>query len=516
MKRLAVLLAAAHFLWLLAHFSPATMSPDANGYVVQARALAEHGTTAVHPEHPAQFVGMHWIETSDGTFRSRYPPGLPTLMAAGWLVGGPTAALLVNPLLASGTVLLVFFLARRYAPDPVAFLAEAAMAAAPLANEHALAADAHTATTFLLLAGLVATLHADDDPRYAALAGLLLGCVPAFRYPETLAAAAVALWLVTRQKHRAWPALVPLGALLAYHAAVYGSPWSTGYALWGEQGSFAWGYARGQLLPYLEGLAHQLGLFFALGAAGMLGMAATRDRRSEGLLLLAMTLPLLVLYAAYYFGTPQENQRFYLPLYPAFLAGGAWLLGRIPGRPGAVVTVAVAVLALTPAFARTTQVLDHAGRSLKAAADLRRLAQQHVPRGAVLVADRDLAASLDATGEWLLVDEDLLLGREAQDGVGFGPDPSGGASPVRHAGGRSRAWRERYGSLPPAERPARVRQDLEGRPLYWLTLGRAPGQPVARAEAPLMMACGRPPQPGHAPVVELVRLQAGGPVGGNP
>ena len=72
-RRAAALLALALFTWLLAHFAPATMSPDANGYVVQARLLATEGRTSLAVDSPAQFVGMHWLETAPGVFHSRYP-----------------------------------------------------------------------------------------------------------------------------------------------------------------------------------------------------------------------------------------------------------------------------------------------------------------------------------------------------------------------------------------------------------------------------------------------------------
>ncbi|MBI4623863.1 MAG: hypothetical protein HY736_11695 [Verrucomicrobia bacterium] len=112
---LAIVLAVVHFAWLRFHSAPAIMSPDANGYVVQARLLAEAGRTWFAAESSAQYIGMHWLETTDGVFHSRYPAGLPLLFAAAWKLGGLDAALLVNPLLASATVLLVFFLARRLA-----------------------------------------------------------------------------------------------------------------------------------------------------------------------------------------------------------------------------------------------------------------------------------------------------------------------------------------------------------------------------------------------------------------
>ena len=110
----ALVLAAAHLAWLAAHLAPAIMSPDANGYVVQARLIADTGRTSFVAASPVQFVGMHWLETTDGVFHSRYPAGLPLLFAEAWKVGGLGALLWVNPVLASATLLLVYGLARRF------------------------------------------------------------------------------------------------------------------------------------------------------------------------------------------------------------------------------------------------------------------------------------------------------------------------------------------------------------------------------------------------------------------
>src|SRR3954462_8559569 len=48
------------FIWLITHLAPAIMSPDATGYVVQARLIATEGRTSFATASPAQFVGMHW------------------------------------------------------------------------------------------------------------------------------------------------------------------------------------------------------------------------------------------------------------------------------------------------------------------------------------------------------------------------------------------------------------------------------------------------------------------------
>jgi hypothetical protein len=93
---LGVLL-TAHAVVLVRASGGAFSSPDAPGYLLQARHLATEGTTALHPDSPAQFVDMQFLKTGRGEFRSRYPPGLPVLQALPYRLGGVPGALAVNP-----------------------------------------------------------------------------------------------------------------------------------------------------------------------------------------------------------------------------------------------------------------------------------------------------------------------------------------------------------------------------------------------------------------------------------
>src|SRR6185436_4263340 len=86
--------------FLLSHFAPGIPGPDDNGYFAQATLLAKTGHTWFIPESDAQYVGMHWLLIKDsGKYISRYPPGLPVLIAAVYLVAGWKVTVFVNPLL---------------------------------------------------------------------------------------------------------------------------------------------------------------------------------------------------------------------------------------------------------------------------------------------------------------------------------------------------------------------------------------------------------------------------------
>ncbi|MEY4941048.1 MAG: Dolichyl-phosphate-mannose-protein mannosyltransferase, partial [Verrucomicrobiota bacterium] len=489
--------------WLGSHFAPANMSPDSNGYVVQARLLATAGTTHLKPESPAQFVGMHWLETKDGIFYSRYPAGLPILFAAAWKVGGLRAALLVNPILASGTVLLIFLLARRFADNRSALLAAAVYATNATVQQHALDADAHVATAFFLTAGILALLRfaENSSPARGLLAGVLLGIVPAIRYPEAIAGVTVGVWLLWRIRPlpRLWPALLgaalPVGALMAHNAAAYGAFWRTGYALTNEQTGFGWSYFSAHWLGYLQSLGGTgLGLFFAFGVAGLAGLVADPRQRAPGILLAGITAPLVLLYMAYYFGGGDGSLRFLVPTFPLLAVAGAWMLTRATaasGGAGNAIWIAVATLQLLPGGAAAAQRATRMETTLRAATRARHTLEKHAPDGCVVIVERQLGESLDATGRWRLAEENLVaaLGRPggfggplfpgARGGAGSGPGVRGGPrravmapdEPNPQQADKNRAQRARYDGLPARERQARAWEDIRawsaGRPVYW-------------------------------------------------
>ena len=559
-------LVVAHFLWVTAHLAPAIMSPDANGYVVQARLLAQEGRTSFSPTSPVQFIGMHWLETERGVFFSRYPAGLPVIFAGAWQRGGLKAALWVNPFLASGTVLLIFFLARRLVPAGYALLAAAFLAVIPVVNQHALDADAHIAATFFLVAGVLELLRFGDagSLRSGLLAGLLLGAVPTMRYPEAIVGGVIAVWLVWRVRPvwRVWPALVgaalPLCALGVHNAAAFGAFWKTGYALTHEQTGFGFKYLAGHALPYLHALGGQgIALLFAFGVAGLTALALDRAKRPEGVLFTGIVVPLLLLYMAYYFGggggggggAAAGNLRFLIPTFPFFVVAAVGLLARLAadsGRNGRVVVAVVATLQLLLGFVGSSQVLAAAHTSLGAAARARIAAEGAIPADSVIIVDRQLAESLDATGRWRLVEESFVVGGMlggggmGGGGLGFpgGPRPAGemggrgsvvdGAptaadGPERAPGdpgrgdepnpmqrGKNRAQQERYAGLRPVERRQRVWADVVawagGKPVFWfarslevldrvLPVG-ADYHSITEVDAPMMIGSGGGGPPG--------------------
>src|SRR5262249_48616277 len=127
------------------------------------------------------------------------------------------------------------------------------------------------------------------------LAGIVLGCIPTIRYPDAVMGGAVIVFILIHWRQRAIfrhlvacaiGAAVPIIPLLIRNQLVMGAFWRTGYSLTNEQTGFGWNYFKEHWSSYIYSLnADALGLFFALGIAGIALMLCTRRWRAIGLLL---------------------------------------------------------------------------------------------------------------------------------------------------------------------------------------------------------------------------------------
>lgn len=155
------LLVAGHFLFLALFFRPAISTPDANGYMAQARLIARQGRTDIVVESPAQYVGDHWMPVGPGRYYGQYPPGLPALLAVVFRSLGAYASLWVIPAMGSLSLLGLYLVARAWVGPGWALLAAGLMAVNPYANQHALGADSHTAVCFFLIWALFGLVRWD-------------------------------------------------------------------------------------------------------------------------------------------------------------------------------------------------------------------------------------------------------------------------------------------------------------------------------------------------------------------
>ncbi|MFO0910143.1 MAG: glycosyltransferase family 39 protein [Isosphaeraceae bacterium] len=473
---LAILL-FLHFLVLACFFAPAISTPDANGYLAQARIIAREGRTDIVTESPAQYVGDHWMPVRDGQYYGQYPPGLPALLAVVFRLLGPVASLWVIPLMGTLALLALFLIVRSWFGPDWALIATILMAVNPFGNAHALGADSHTAVCFFLLWGIWALLcwESSRSSLWAAVAGFCFGMIPTIRYPEALFLAP-ALYLVATAWRRSWgvrsliagtiAACLPMAALAARNQHAFGAFWRTGYSISGEQTGFGPGYFVRSFLPYIL-LTVSIGAFVVF-LAGVLGIRIL-CRHSEpiqvrrGRFLLLLTLPITLLYMSYYWGPSHNSMRFLLPTFYIYAIGAAaWFQRQVetdPDRGWKRVRLVVG-LGIVWGVTLTFFELRSLKRDNTALAELTRGLQEVVAPGSLLIASSGIQQHLDFVGDWRLVAEETFdRNPRRQPHVRGGPRPPESEPDER---------------IDPVERSRSTRLELAhwagpSRKVYWLT-----------------------------------------------
>lgn len=415
----------AHAGWLLAHVSAGAQSPDAHGYLLQARLLAEGQLPTVELESPAQLVGTHWGSGADeSVLVSRYPPGYPVLLALARALAGHAAMFLVGPLLATATLVGVYSLAARARGPWAGLVAALVVATAPPFDFYALNADAHTPVTFCLVVGLALLfrhVQARDEGRTSMVAGVAagvaLGAVPAMRYPEAACLAPILGYLLARKAAR-WPgvgAALSVGGLLLVNRATYGAWGVTGYRETNEESAFALANVGPNLAGYLEGIPRDaLGPWALLAAVGLgaWGAGARGADRANGAVLLGCIAANWSMYAGFYFGPSTElggdqtALRYLLPTLPLLVVCGVYVLWAAPWRR-AVVAGAVAVQLGWSLPGVGAAVGTQAARAA-AAARFTAATAERAPDGSTVVAPVPLAEILDVTGRWRVAGAEVL------------------------------------------------------------------------------------------------------------
>jgi len=426
-----VLLLACHALFLLGRFAPAIATPDANGYWAQGTLLSDEGRTWFKPETDPQYIGIHWLVTPDGRYFSRYPPGLPVLVGLVYRLFGLKACLLVNPALAILSLIGFYCLVRCLLSPGWALAGALLLAMNPVFNRHALSCDSHMAVTCLLAWGCCLLLRWSEHGRLGQIfaAGLLLGCVPAVRYPEALYALGVGAFLLLhwRSRPKIWThyaaavagAAVPLLPLMARNQLAFGAFWRTAYSLTNEQTGFGWDFFRLHFVNYVRQLhGDGVGLLFPFGLVGIVTMCGVRGRRPVGWLFTLVAAPITLLYMAYYWA-PQHHaaatMRFVLPTFICYLAAGLWVLALFTARASARLRAAIVVTvllfqAIWGGFNSIveTRLVQYPKQALATVTDALR---QHTRDGDVVIAHPQILQHLDFVRRWRLVDPMVMRDR---------------------------------------------------------------------------------------------------------
>ncbi len=470
-----MILVAVHFLFLACFFAPAISTPDANGYMAQARLIARQGRTDFEVETPAQYVGDHWMAVAEGRFYGQYPPGLPALLAVVFRPFGWYPTLWVIPVLGSLSLLGLYLVVREWVGPGWALLAAGLMAVNPFANQHALGADSHTAVCFFLIWALHGLIRWERSrsPGWAAVVGLCLGLIPTIRYAESLFLIPFGVYVAFSPPRdgRWWRSVlaalgcasVPLVALAVRNQEAFGAFWRTGYSVSGEQTGFGLGYFVRHAIPYLLMLLIMgVALVFPLGVKGMVELCKRPETRRRGYLLAGLVLPITLLYMAYYWGADPNSMRFLLPTYALYTIAAVWLLQlrseTEPERARKWVKILLGVTLLW-GLPYSVFALHRLKRENMAIAEVTRVVEDHVEPGSVLIAQSGLLQHLDYRGDWRLAPAEAF-DRQAR--------PLGPRGP-----GADRKSRPEDG-LTPAERTRSFRRDLarwagDARKVYLLT-----------------------------------------------
>jgi hypothetical protein len=206
-------------------------SGDEYVYLYQAATLAAGRLWNPTPPAPELF-GFNYIASENGRTYGSFPPGWPLLLALATETRIPLW--LVNPLLGSVTIVLVFLLGQALYGARVGMIAAALTATSPFFLFNAASYFSHTFCGFLLLlAAYLATRQAGDHPIVPVSVGVLLGWAVTTRYFTGVVGAIPVLWLLVHGRpHRLRTlAMCVLGGLpwvamlLAYNTALSGSPW---------------------------------------------------------------------------------------------------------------------------------------------------------------------------------------------------------------------------------------------------------------------------------------------------
>ena len=489
-----IFLLIAHFAWIMTHFQPAYASLDAHGYFYQARLIADTGKTYFETESPVQAVGIHWLVTDDEKFYSRYPPGFPALLAILYKIGGPTLTLLLNPILTSATIVLLFLLCRRMMNDWHALTACAILALNTNFNAYALNTFAHTPVMFLFIAGVVLLLRWTKKERTgtAFIAGLFFGLIPTIRYPEAVMGIGVIAFLFLHwQKERddATPGIIaaslgaalPIGTILVRNFLAFGSPLKTGYSLTNEQIGFGWSYFQNNASSYVESLMSSgWGVVFVPAIFGVAGMLYYKYSRNVGYLLLGAIVPLLLVYIAYYWsdGRNGSGLRFFLPTFPLVAFAGMWFISRIQNSlatPNWLVLSSLILIQAIIGIPGSETRLSQSEKGAERHAIIGKWMSENIPEASVVVMGQGVRQWIDFAGRWKLAEESLISGDHTSQHMArqFASMNKGNAnqpSPMQFE--RLEESIESYRGLDPNEKADAVAKDLVAwagsNPIYWV------------------------------------------------
>jgi hypothetical protein len=333
---------------------------DSHCYAGQARMFLEGRTSLAPPLAPP----VPWPNAAATFAPSGFAPGpdpaggsvplcaagLSVAMAASVRVAGEGALFAVVPLLGILAVWSTWLLGRRLAGPVVGAASAVLVACSPVFLYQVVQPMSDVPAAALWTAALATALGPDETRRpgvaRALAAGLIAGAAITMR-PNLAPLAVIPVLL-------AWPsraaaaaaaagAIPGIGAVAILQAAIYGSPFRSGYGDLGQL--FSLGYVTTNLANYPSWLAFAHTPVLALGVLA----PAVAVRRRVAWSLLAIVTGVFVAYLPYVPFTDWWYARFMLPAVPALIVLMVTVMERgarrLPARAGlAVLTAATIVL----------------------------------------------------------------------------------------------------------------------------------------------------------------------------
>ncbi len=290
---------------------------DGVAYAFQGKVFAG-GHLALEPPALPRLFGLENVILDARRWVAIYPPGWPALLAVGWWLGAPW---LTAPLLLGLSVAGVWALGRSLFAPRTGLLAAGCLAVSPFALAMGSGFMAHVPCLAASLASMLCLAAARPDrPGRWLAAGLFAGLAVAIR-PVTAVALLWpwALWSVRRAggaperlaalTRLGLGGLPPVLLLLAFDAAVFGSPFATGYRVADPTHTFTGEHGvhfpllaifRHHLPWYVRQLDRSLWGLPVPDLALLLPLAWPAAGRRRDALLLASAASLVVGYSFYY------------------------------------------------------------------------------------------------------------------------------------------------------------------------------------------------------------------------
>jgi len=414
-------LCVLHLLFLLRFFAPAISTPDAQGYFVQGKIIAKYGHSYFVPQNNLQYIGPHWHSTNGQKYYTTFPPGFPILIAIVYKLFGANPSFLINPILASISLLIFFFLCKNWLSNSWALVATFFLAINPFYNEHALFGDSHTSLIFFFLIALLFLIKAikSNNCVYAIISGVALGVVPTIRYAEfvlCIVFASYIFWLFYTKKIslRTYISFViaisiPLIPLAVRNHIAFGNFWITGYSLANTQALFGFNYLIEHFIPFLVMLATTgMGVLFWFSIGGFIKLLKTPDTKSIGVYFLSSVSLLSFTYMAYSWSPDPETMRFLLPTFPIYTLVAVYFISHLK-KKYKIAFLSIALLALLPwgvlGSSRAVKPLYVRNSVL---ADITKAVERNIEAGSIIITYEGICQNLDLYGKWKLIDISIL------------------------------------------------------------------------------------------------------------